>query len=61
MGNDSKQVYETKYYNLDVIISVGYRVNSKYNCGPSARTAATHRENPGEHGGAVKRSFFDEE
>ena len=29
MGNDSKQVYETKYYNLDAILSVGYRVNSK--------------------------------
>lgn len=31
-----------KFYNLDVIISVGYRVNSKYNCGPSARTTATY-------------------
>lgn len=29
MGNDSKQVYETKYYNLDAILSIGYRVNSK--------------------------------
>ena len=29
MGNDGKQMYNTKYYNLDVIISVGYRVNSK--------------------------------
>ena len=29
VGNDSKQVYETKYYNLDAILSVGYRVNSK--------------------------------
>lgn len=29
MGNDGKQVYKTKYYNLDVILSVGYRVNSK--------------------------------
>ena len=29
MGNDSKQVYETKFYNLDAILSVGYRVNSK--------------------------------
>ena len=29
MGNDSKQKYQTKYYNLDVILSVGYRVNSK--------------------------------
>ena len=29
MGNDGKQSYNTKYYNLDMIISVGYRVNSK--------------------------------
>ena len=29
MGNDGKQAYNTKYYNLDVILSVGYRVNSK--------------------------------
>ena len=29
MGNTGKQTYRTKYYNLDVIISVGYRVNSK--------------------------------
>jgi hypothetical protein len=28
VGNDSKQIYRTKYYNPDVIISVGYRVNS---------------------------------
>ena len=28
-GNDGKQVYNTKYYNLDMIISVGFRVNSK--------------------------------
>ena len=27
-GNDGKS-YNTKYYNLDAIISVGYRVNSK--------------------------------
>lgn len=27
-ANDSKN-YQTKYYNLDAIISVGYRVNSK--------------------------------
>ena len=29
MGNDGKQTYNTKYYNLDMIISVGFRVNSK--------------------------------
>ena len=29
MGNDGKQKYMTKYYNLDAILSVGYRVNSK--------------------------------
>lgn len=29
MGNDGKQSYQTKYYNLDAILSVGYRVNSK--------------------------------
>ncbi|MCH5227672.1 MAG: virulence RhuM family protein [Muribaculaceae bacterium] len=29
LGNDGKQVYKTKYYNLDVILSIGYRVNSK--------------------------------
>jgi hypothetical protein len=28
MGNDAMQRYKTKYYNLDAIISVGYRVNS---------------------------------
>lgn len=28
MGGDSRQKYRTKYYNLDVILSVGYRVNS---------------------------------
>ena len=28
MGNDGKQKYTTTYYNLDVILSVGYRVNS---------------------------------
>lgn len=28
MGNDGKQRYATTYYNLDTIISVGYRVNS---------------------------------
>ncbi len=29
MGNDGKQTYKTKYYNLDMIISIGFRVNSK--------------------------------
>ena len=29
MGNNSKQQYYTSYYNLDMIISIGYRVNSK--------------------------------
>jgi hypothetical protein len=29
VGNDKLQRYKTKYYNLDAILSVGYRVNSK--------------------------------
>jgi predicted XRE-type DNA-binding protein len=29
MGNDGKQKYQTKFYNLDAILSIGYRVNSK--------------------------------
>jgi hypothetical protein len=29
MGNENKQKYQAKFYNLDVILSVGYRVNSK--------------------------------
>ena len=29
MGHDSRQTYQTKYYNLDAILSVGYRVNSR--------------------------------
>lgn len=29
MGNEGKQQYQTKFYNLDTILSVGYRVNSK--------------------------------
>jgi len=29
MGNEGKQLYKTKYYNLDMIISIGFRVNSK--------------------------------
>ena len=29
VGNKTKQKYNTKYYNLDAILSVGYRVNSK--------------------------------
>ena len=29
MGNNGKQTYNIKYYNLDMIISIGFRVNSK--------------------------------
>lgn len=29
MANDGRQRYTTQYYNLDVILSVGYRVNNK--------------------------------
>ena len=29
VGNDDKQIYNTKYYNLDMIISIVFRVNSK--------------------------------
>lgn len=29
MGNNGTQNYKTKYYNLDMIISIGFRVNSK--------------------------------
>ena len=29
VGNDGLQTYKTKYYNLDMIISIGFRVNSK--------------------------------
>jgi len=29
MGNEGKQAYQTKFYNLDAILSVGYRVNSR--------------------------------
>ena len=29
MGNDNLQLYKTKHYNLDAILSIGYRVNSK--------------------------------
>ena len=29
MGNDMKQSYRTAFYNLDAILSVGYRVNSR--------------------------------
>ena len=32
MGNDGKQLYSTKYYNLDAIISVGFRVSSSSTC-----------------------------
>jgi hypothetical protein len=28
MGNDSRQTYQTKFYNLDAILSIGYRVRS---------------------------------
>ena len=30
MGNDGRQSYRTMFYNLDAILSVGYRVNSRY-------------------------------
>ena len=30
VGNEGKQIYQTKYYNLDAILSVGYRVNSQH-------------------------------
>ena len=29
MGNDGLQKYSTKFYNLDAMLSVGYRVNSR--------------------------------
>lgn len=29
MGNNNAQKYKTKFYNLDMIISIGFRVNSK--------------------------------
>ena len=29
MGNDGRQRYQTVFYNLDAVLSVGYRVNSK--------------------------------
>ncbi len=29
MGNDGRQSYRTMFYNLDAILSVGYRVNSR--------------------------------
>jgi hypothetical protein len=29
VGNEGKQIYQTKFYNLDAILSVGYRVNSR--------------------------------
>ncbi len=29
VGNEGKQKYATQYYNLDAILSVGYRVNSR--------------------------------
>ena len=30
MGNNNKQQYITKYYNLDMIISIGFRANKEY-------------------------------
>ena len=41
MGNDGKQTYSTKYYNMDAILSVGYRVNSK-RC-PTSASLLRHR------------------
>ena len=38
MGNDGKQKYATQFYNLDAILSVGYRVNSR-NATPFRRWA----------------------
>ncbi|MCL2028132.1 MAG: virulence RhuM family protein, partial [Bacteroidales bacterium] len=29
VGNNAMQTYQTRYYSLDAILSVGYRVNSK--------------------------------
>ena len=29
MGAEDKRLYQTKYYNLDVVLSIGYRVNTK--------------------------------
>ena len=29
MGNEGKQMYQARYYNLDMILSIGYRVNSR--------------------------------
>ncbi len=29
VGNSGRQSYQTKYYNLDMIISIGFRINSK--------------------------------
>ena len=29
MGNDGRQSYRTMFYNLDAILSVGYRINSR--------------------------------
>lgn len=29
MGNNGKQSYNTNYYNLNMIVSIGFRVNSK--------------------------------
>ena len=40
VGQNGSRVYSTKYYNLDAILSVGYRVNSKN--ATSFRRWATH-------------------
>ena len=40
MGRNGTRTYSKKYYNLDAILSVGYRVNSKY--ATQFRRWATH-------------------
>ena len=40
VGQDGTRLYTTKYYNLDAILSVGYRVNSKH--ATTFRRWATH-------------------
>ena len=29
MSNEGRQIYNIKYYNLDMIISIGFMINSK--------------------------------